>query len=222
MFGSLFSGLTKIFETVGSGIARISQAVTGVGATVATTGAAKGLGSLGSGAFGSLGNTGSVLGNILSGATKVATGGLASPLVDAAGGLGRGLFAAAGETATGLAPLAAGATDAVTTSATGSGGLFSSAMDFLKSESGGALIGGLGEGLMKKAEVDALAEEREEDRQYLRDKEQRLQDSFSVDPNAFAGNAATPPVAATQRPTPAQKFDRYEYQRGKGVIRVPA
>jgi hypothetical protein len=52
--------------------------------------------------------------------------------------------------------------------------------------------------------------------------EQRIRDSYHVDPSVFAGNGSAPPDT-TQRPTPGQKYDRtrLRYVRGKGVVEVP-
>ena len=89
----------------------------------------------------------------------------------------------------------------------------------LNSEAGGGLIAGLGQGLMQgkavKDQIEAQKEAAEADRQFLRDKDQRLQDSYDVDPAVYHGTV----VDGTQRPTPARRFGRrYEYDPNSGRI----
>jgi hypothetical protein len=263
----LVSGLGKVFTAVGSGVARIGQAVKGVASTVFTAGAATG--SVGAAAQGASG----VLGTILNGALKQAVGGaLIGGAVGALtgtgfgkgmliGGLGGalsgGLSAAAGlggpqalsgnsppapsvpgiasaATPTGVAPTgvtgpaaaspAGGALAAAghmpvagsaIAAAPAAGGGF---MNFLKSETGGQLIAGLGTGLGKFLEAKERRDEAQRDRDFLEAKEQRLRDSYSVDPSALAGNTPAPP--SVSRPTPAQKYrrTRYQYDPSVGMI----
>ncbi|KQT54623.1 hypothetical protein ASG43_03285 [Aureimonas sp. Leaf454] len=70
----IVSGITKVFQSVGSAVARVGQAVSAVGAATFTAGAATGAKSLASGGLSqvasSMGN--SVLGNVLTGAVKQA------------------------------------------------------------------------------------------------------------------------------------------------------
>lgn len=243
----LVSGLTKVFTSVGSGIAKVGKAVLGVGASLFTGGAAPGgLGGVLNGLTG-----GGVLGNMLTGAIKQAgigaliggaigavsgagfgKGALYGALGGAATGAlsGSGLFSAAGltpaDTPTGVTPTgssagsgaaAAAATAPVTAAAPSAGkGLFS----FLNSETGGSLIAGLGEGLMGYAQGKMEEKQREEDRQFLLDKEERLRRSYDVPVEALPGGGTGATLPVTQRPTPAQKYDRrrYEYNKSTGTI----
>ena len=234
----IISGIAKVFTSVASGVAKIGGAVKGVGATLFTSGAASG-GAIG-GVIKSVTGTG-VLGNILTGAVKQAgIGALIGGAIGAAtgqgfgkgalyGGLGgavtgglsgAGLFSSAGvvpgDTATGVTPTgssagsgaaAAAATPAAPAAQTGNG-----LGSFLNSETGGSLVAGLGEGLMSYAQGKADTQAREDDRQFLRDKEQRLTDSYNVAPEALPGGGTMAALPTTQRPTPAQKFERRRYQ----------
>lgn len=99
-----------------------------------------------------------------------------------------------------------------------SGGGFGS---FLKSEAGGGLLAGVGKGLGAYMDAQNRSEEAEKDRDFLRDKEQRLQDSYKVDPSALHGTMSD----TTARPTPAEKYSRsrYEYDPAQGrIVQVPA
>jgi len=119
---------------------------------------------------------------------------------------------------TGSVTPAASAVAAAPAAASGGGGLGK----FLSSEAGGGLIAGVGRGLGAYMDSKQRAEEAEKDRQFLRDKEQRLQDSYSVDPSALNGPVA---VDTTARPTPAQAYGRtrYEYDPAQGrIVSVPA
>jgi len=234
----IISGISKIFAPVASGVAKVGKAILGVGASLFTGGAASG-GAIG-GVIKSVTGTG-VLGNILTGAIKQAgIGALIGGAIGAAtgqgfgkgalygalggavtGGLsGSGLFSAAGlapaDTATGMAAtgssagsgvLAAGAS-AGAAAAPATGGGFG---QFLNSETGGSLVAGLGEGLMSYASGKMDQKAREDDRQFLRDKETRLTRSYDVAPEALPGGGTMAALPSTQRPTPAQKYDRRRY-----------
>lgn len=109
--------------------------------------------------------------------------------------------------------------------ASGGGGGFG---QFLQSEAGGSLIAGIGKGMGDYALAKMKMGENQKDRDFERDREQRLQDSYDVDPAALHGAA---PVDDTQRPTPAEKYNRqgsvgkfrYEYSpEARRIVRVPA
>ena len=111
-----------------------------------------------------------------------------------------------------------GAAAAAAPAAQGGGGFG----QFLRSEAGGGLIAGLGKGIGDYATAKMAAGEREKDREFLREKDQRLQDSYNVDPDALHGAA---PSDTTSRPTPAQKYSRFRYEyspQAKRIVRVPA
>lgn len=283
----LVSGITKTFQAVGSAVARVGKAVTGVGATTFTAGAASAAPSMATGGLSGIVSKftgGGVLGNIITGAvTQAGYGALAGGAIGALtgqgfgkgammGGLGGavtgGLMGAAGVnpdpltkgfgqsqqsgivsaegTATGAAPTGATSSSAVdypssrvaqahggditgsvtpsaapatvTAPAASGGGL----SRFLSSEAGGGLIAGVGKGLGAYMDAKNRSEEAEKDRKFLRDKEQRLQDSYSVDPSALHDAA---PADTTARPTPAVKYGRtrYEYDPSVGrIVSVPA
>lgn len=93
------------------------------------------------------------------------------------GGLG------AAVTPTGAAPVSASAT-----TPTGQGGLFGGGFgQFLQSQGGAGLIAGIGAGLGSYYETEAIKEQREADRQFVRDQEQRITDSYTVPTTALAG-----------------------------------
>lgn len=87
-----------------------------------------------------------------------------------------------------------------------SGGGF---LNFINSETGGGLLAGLGKGasdyFTMKSKIDAEKDMQERELGYLRDKDQRIQDSYSVSDNAFA----TPP---------GTKRMRYDYDPAQGKI----
>lgn len=209
-----------------------------------------GYGALLGGAIGAATGQGFGKGALIGGLGGAVTGGLSGL------GGGKGLFAAAGlqpggsgvipgNTATGMVatgstasgagqPLQSGyagapAQVAATTPTSAGGGLFS----FLNSEAGGGLLAGLGQGLMGYQQAQAAADESQADRQFLLDKEQRLRDSYNIDPNLLPGNTPTyqpqalpgattaSSTASAQQPTTGAKF-RYEYDPSvKKIVRVP-
>lgn len=234
------SGITKVFSTVATGVASVGKSIVGVGATLFTGGAASG-GAIGNvvnsvSGGGVLGNilTGAIkqagIGALIGGAVGAATGAgfgkgamwgalggaVTGGLTGAAGG---GLFSAAGvtpaDTATGLAPTGSTAGSAAPSTvptgvATGGSGA-SGFGQFLNSEAGGAMLGGLGEGIMGYAKQKADEKERQRDRDYLLDKENRVRDSYSVSPESLPGGGSMAALPETQRPTPAQKYQRRQY-----------
>jgi hypothetical protein len=249
----IVSGITKVFTSVASGVASVGKSILGVGATLFTGGAASG-GALGNvvnsvSGGGVLGNilTGAIkqagIGALIGGAVGAMTGaGFGKGAMYGAlggavtGGLsgaaGSGLFSAAGvtpaDTATGMAATGSTAGSAAPSSiaqapgvTTGGGGFG----QFLNSEAGGAMLGGLGEGIMGYTKMKAEEKERQRDRDYLLDKEMRVRDSYDVSPEALPGGGTMAALPETQRPSPAQKYQRtrYDYDEASGrVIRVPA
>ncbi|MCV0395485.1 MAG: hypothetical protein K5872_22315 [Rhizobiaceae bacterium] len=87
---------------------------------------------------------------------------------------------------------------------------------FLSSETGGSLIQGLGKGLGDYMAAKERKDAAEADRQFLREKEDRLRASYSVDPSVLHG----PVTPSTGRPTPDQKYarPRYRYDRASGSV----
>lgn len=283
------SGIGKVFATVGSGVARVTQGVMGVGGALFSGGAATGSASAAAQAAG-----GSTLRNVLTGAIKQAgVGALLGGAVGAVtgqgfgkgaliGGLGGavtgGLMSAAGAapaaanatpgaavTRSGLAPATTptgaaptGVTTASAGAGTGGGGstfsagaaaatvpaasvpaqeinIFGEASttaaapaktgmggfgQFLTSEKGGSLIAGIGKGLSSYMESKQKAEEAEKDRQFQRDREERIRGSYSVDPNSLPGLGGASDT--TQRPTPAVKYGRKRYEFDPSVGRIVA
>lgn len=200
----LANAIGKVFQPVASGVTKIGNAIASVGAVNATAAiATKGsiAGGLGVGAAGKVAS-GGVLNNILNGASKM----IKNSLSFASGGAATATQAANGFQRAGMGS-----------------SFLDKAGDFLTSEAGVGLIGGLGEGLMKQEEIDAAAEERQKDRDYLRAKEQRLQDSYSV-PSSVLG-PDTKYVDTPNLPTPEQKFGRgfhFEYDPAtEKTVKVP-
>lgn len=181
----LVNGIGKVFQTFSSGVTKIGNAIAGVGATAATSAiATKGTiaGGLGVKAAG-----GGVLNNILNGASNMVKNSLS--------------FTGGG----GMATATANAANGFQRSGMGSSFL-DKAKDFLGSDAGAGLIGGIGEGLMRKAETDALIEEKQKDRDADLAKERRLQESYNVPASALGPD--TPFVDNPSRPTPDQRFGR--------------
>lgn len=215
---SVATGITKVFSSVANTAVKVGQAVAGVGTSLFTTGAAAAAGPMASGGLtGAIsGFGGSTLGNMLFGAVKQAgfgalmggavgavtgqgfgkgalMGGLAggvmggvsgamSPAVAADGAVAVG-GTVPGNTATGMAPTGA----AATTQATGSTG--TGLMSFLKSGGGAGLVAGLGEGLMEWQKLKAQQDEYENQRNFTREQQQRVTDSYSIDPSVLPGGA---------------------------------
>lgn len=75
---------------------------------------------------------------------------------------------------------------------TGGGGLGSKLGKFLFSEAGGQMIAGLGGGLLqgmaKRDELKAAEKLADADRRFILERDQRVQDSYNVDPSVLAGN----------------------------------
>jgi hypothetical protein len=225
----IVSGLGKIFTSVASRLSTaLGSAVTGVGATVATAGAATG-GGLFSGGIssivGGLGTGTGVLGNILNGVVNVATKGLGG-LVETGMSAGRGLMSAfspavdAAASTAGIGGMAQGAAEAAP-------GFFDKAGDFLTSEAGAGLIGGLGKGWAEYEKAQMEQEESQKDRDYLLAKEMRIRDSYNVPGSALPDGASTGVVNDANRPTPATQYGRdfdmvYDPELGRIVRKARA
>lgn len=67
------------------------------------------------------------------------------------------------------------------------GGFFKGLGNFLNTEAGAGLLGGLGQGIGDYQKLQAEEDMREADRQFLRDKEQRITDSYKVGEGALVG-----------------------------------
>ena len=113
-------------------------------------------------------------------------------------------------------------TGAVSPGSSGGGGFG----QFLRSQAGGQMLAGLGSGLLtgmaKKQEIEAYEREHNAQRQFEREKEQRIQDSYNVDPDAMFK-----PLGPdnSNRPTPGEKYGRFRYEyspEAKRLVRVPA
>jgi hypothetical protein len=127
----IVSGITKVFTSVGSAVARVGQSVAAVGASVFTTGAATGAGSMASGALSATARTmgGGVLGNVINGAIKqgaigaIIGGGISAltgngfgkgALIGGIGGLATGGLTGYAQSGTGLAPNGVAAAETAT------------------------------------------------------------------------------------------------------------
>ena len=208
----LVSGISKVFSSIVGGLSTsLGSAVTGVGATVATAGAATG-GGLFSGGIssivGGLSGGGGVLGNILGGVLNVATRGLGG-LVETGLSAGNGLMSAFGTGAVDAAATTAGIGGGMAQGAAAAApGFLDKAGDFLMSEQGAGLIGGLGKGWAEYEKMGMEQEEAQKNRDYLLAKEMRIRDSFDVPASALPDGASTGVVKDVPRPTPTQQFGR--------------
>lgn len=207
------TGIAKTFTAVAKGVSTaVGSAVSGVGAIVGTA-ASAGSSIFGGGAnslIGSVNSGGGVLGHLLSGALNVATKGV-SGLVDTVADAGSALFGpAAGATGAIGGGMAAGA-GAAGAAGTGSS-LLARAGNFLTSEQGAGLVGGIGKGLMEYDKMEQEAKEKQKDRDYLFDKEMRVRDSYNVPPEALPnGGSSGVPLDNTPRPTPAQQYGSRDF-----------
>lgn len=272
------SGIGKVFQAAVGGVARITQAVSAVGKTVFTAGAATGAGSMASGGLNGIissfaGN--GVLGNILTGAIKTAipgalvgaavggltgTGVLKGALMGGAGGAVMGGFGAMagvvpGNTPTGVEPTGTttGAPSALpqpsfdarwggnpappvvtptapapaiapgATPAPAGGNGF---MSMFQGQTGAALLSGLGQGGAAYLQQKSLEEEAQRDRDAIMQRQQRITDSYNVDPAVLAGGSsaqqqpADSTVVQPQAPPSPRRYGptkRYEYD-GKGRV----
>lgn len=201
------SAIGKTFSSVASGISTaVGSAVSGVGAVVGTAASA------GSSVFGggggsflsSLSGGGGILGNLLNGAINVVTKGVGGIMETGSQLLGPATDAA---TTSSIGGMAAGASAAGGAAMAPS--FLSKAGSFLTSETGAGLIGGIGKGIAAYAQQEADAKEKQRDRDALLDKENRIRDSYNVDPNSLPNGASGGGmVDGTPRPTPAQQYSR--------------
>lgn len=101
----------------------------------------------------------------------------------------------------------------------GGGGGF---WQFMQSPMGGNLVAGLGQGLAAGMAAKERREAEEADRQFLLDREQRLRDSYSVDPSVLH----SPVAPDASRPAPSSKYfgrPRYQFDPAAGmIVTVPA
>ncbi|TPN11734.1 hypothetical protein [Mesorhizobium sp. B2-1-2] len=195
------SAIGKVFSSVASGVSTaIGSAVSGVGAIVGTAASAGAslFGGGGGSLISSLSGNGGILGSLLNGAVNVVTQGVGG-IVDAGSQLLGGASSLGGGMATG-AVAAGGAATAPS--------FLSKAGNFLTSQQGAGLIGGLGKGLMEYEKMEQDAKERQKDRDYLLGKEMRIRDSYNVDPASLPNGASAGPGDGTPRPTPAGQYSR--------------
>jgi hypothetical protein len=201
------SSIGKVFSSVVSGVSTaIGSAVSGVGAIVGTAASAGAslFGGGGSSLLGSLTGSGGILGNLLNGVMNVTSKGLGG-LVETGSQLVGGATSALGG---GMASGAAAGAGAAAGGAAIAPSFLSKAGDFLTSETGAGLVGGIGKGLMAYEQMQADAKEKQKDRDYLLGKEMRIRDSYNVAPDALPNGAAAGPADPTQRPAPATQYSR--------------
>jgi hypothetical protein len=112
------------------------------------------------------------------------------------------------------------AVDTATTGATAGtgGGLFKGLGDFLNTNAGASMISGIGSALGEERAYELISKMKEDDRKFLRDKEQRITDSYAGAGDVVAGST---PWAGDQtvRPTPAAKW---AYNPQTGMIDMTA
>jgi len=94
-------------------------------------------------------------------------------------------------------------------SGAGGGGLMGGLGGLLENPIVGGAIGGFGEGLARKQEIDAIADEKQRDRDFLQGQRDQIRDSYNVDPSAYQPRH----VAAHYQPEP-------EFDPATGRIKV--
>ena len=104
------------------------------------------------------------------------------------------------------------------TAATEASGGWKGLGNFLNSNAGASMIGGIGTALGEERQYELISQMKEDDRKFLRDKEQRLQDSYVGSDQAVAGATPSAPDQ-TRRPTPAA---RWAYNPQTGMIDMTA
>lgn len=143
-------------------------------------------------------------------ATVGAAGGVGSVASSGGGALSHILNGASKLSSNIIAPVG----DGLATAASG-GGFLSKAGNFLMSEQGAGLIGGLAKGYgayeeQKLKERELEQQDRMDQRLYdfKRQEQQRVTDSYSVPTSALPNGASTGVVQDAPRPTPAQQYGR--------------
>src|SRR5690606_13307966 len=107
-----------------------------------------------------------------------------------------------------------GVTPTVATTAPASTGGFG---QFLGNNAG-SLLQGLGQGYSSYLQAQELAEQREADRQFLRERDQRLQDSYNV-PLDVLSRSTAPSTPSARAPSP-QRSGRPRYQYDPTTRRI--
>lgn len=191
-------GLNGIIQNVaGNGVIAnvLSGAVrqAGYGAVMGAVGSATSGGNPLKGAL-----AGGLGGAALGGLSGFAGTGAGSSIASATNGgprFGRGVVTA--ETPTGLAPSGRGGR-APTASVAGGGGILNNPLT-------GQIVTGLGKGLSQGLQARALGKEQQRQRDFTAAQQQKISDSFSVDPSAYrpqdggvSANSAPPGPAATR------------------------
>lgn len=218
---------------LGGGLNSVIGSITGGGVLAnVLTGAIRqaAIGSLVGGAIGAITGAGFGKGALYGGLGGAALGGIQ--------GLGGGLYSSTGlvpaNTPSGMTPTGSAAATAAPSlpaaaaapaAAAPSGGFAS----FLGSESGGALLSGLGQGVSAYAQARMEAAEREKDRDFLREKQETLTRSYDLPDTVMPGNnpgGGMAPTTLTPSGAPKPKAStrwRYQYDPSAGnVVRVPA
>jgi hypothetical protein len=207
---SLVSGITKVFSSLGSGLATgaatLGSAIRGIGASFFTAGAATGQSAAsGTGIFSKLFGGGSTLGNIFSGVSSVLGGGpgAAIPALAAGGAAGAAAIpAVAGTAATGLGTamnagagpwgplgLAESATGFAPAGVSASTG-FGKVADFFGSTAGTNLLtaaGGIGESISEYQKIKSQEDMNQANIDYLNERQAKITEGYTVPNSALAG-----------------------------------
>ena len=85
--------------------------------------------------------------------------------------------------------------------------------NFLNSEAGAGLLGGIGEAIGEERRNELLAEREQAERDWLRERDERITESYSVPAEALGGTYVDPDRAS--RPTPSTKW---AYNPNSGMI----
>lgn len=212
VLGNVLSGAIKQ-GLVGGLIGGIAGSLTGAG-----FGKGALIGGLGGAALGGFQGFATPTG--ISAGVDTMTTGSTSPLVAANTATGAApniSYGGPGEGASKFGGTGLGTPTAITAATTGGtqqgGGLFKGLGGFLGSEGGAAMIGGIGEALASEREWEQVGKIKEDERKFLREQEQRITDSYAVDPTVLGGTYVDPERAS--RPTPGQKW---VYNRNSGMI----
>ena len=204
------AGAAAVCGAAAGAVRATGAAACGAGAALFTGSAATGTG------IGSLSNafSGGTLGSLAQGVSNLFGAVMGQP-----GALVSGLGSALGGTATsatGALPAMAGGAGAAADIAASTGAAGGGLGKFLSSEAGAGMLQGIGEYYAENERMKALEEEYDKRREFERESQQRITDSYDVDPSVLVGG---PPPSAPNMAQRAQQRTsprRFQDSRSRG------